>query len=302
MRSEPWPDAKEFGPVTVLTGVDAGAYPHGNSVLVAGSRETVLFDPSLSVFERGGVPQRVDRIVLSHVHEDHIPGHVHFPDVPLHAHAADAPGIESLEGMLQIFGYDAETSEAFHETLIETFHFVPRTGVQPFEDGAVFDLGGVHVEVIHLPGHTRGHCGLLVPEARALFLGDIELTGFGPYYGDAWSDLEDFEASLARCRDIDADHFITFHHKGTISGRGSFLERLEAFAAVIQAREQRLLEFLREPHTLAECVAHRFVFRPHVEKNSVNAIERRAIELHIERLTRSERVLEDSPGRYRSVS
>ena len=37
------------------------------------------------------------------------------------------------------------------------------------------------------------------------FLSDIDLTGFGPYYGDVWSDLEDFEASLRRVREEDAD-------------------------------------------------------------------------------------------------
>ena len=37
------------------------------------------------------------------------------------------------------------------------------------------------------------------------FLSDIDLTGFGPYYGDVWSDLEDFEASLAKVRDEEAD-------------------------------------------------------------------------------------------------
>ena len=41
-----------------------------------------------------------------------------------------------------------------------------------------------------------------------LYLGDIDLSSFGPYYGDAWSDLEDFERSLARVRDMPID--ITF--------------------------------------------------------------------------------------------
>ena len=37
-----------------------------------------------------------------------------------------------------------------------------------------------------------------------LYLGDIDLSSFGPYYGDAWSDLEDFERSLALVRAIEA--------------------------------------------------------------------------------------------------
>ena len=301
MHTVEWPDARQIGPVTVLTGQDEGAYPHGNSVLVQGTRESVLLDPSLTVLERGGVPRPVDRIVISHVHEDHIPGHALFPDVPLHCHRADAPGLRSLEGLLDMFGVEGEMREAFSQTMRSEFHFEPRASFATFEDGAVFDLGGVHIEVIHLPGHTRGHCALRIPEARAVFLGDIELTGFGPYYGDAWSDLEDFERSLVACRDIEAEHFITFHHKGTITGRDAFLEKLATFGAVIQRREQRLLEFLAEPHTLAECAAHRIVFRPHVVKATIDPIERRSIELHLERLARDGLVREVEAGRWQQA-
>ena len=65
---------------------------------------------------------------------------------------------------------------------------------------------------MHLPGHTRGHSGFRMD--GVFFLSDIDLTGFGPYYGDVWSDLEDFEASLAKVRDEEADFYVTFHHKG----------------------------------------------------------------------------------------
>src|SRR6185295_41495 len=37
-----------LGRATVLSGAHGGKYPHGNSLLVAGTEETVLIDPSLS--------------------------------------------------------------------------------------------------------------------------------------------------------------------------------------------------------------------------------------------------------------
>ena len=45
----------------------------------------------------------------------------------------------------------------------------------PFRDtreGDVFDLGGRHLEVYELPGHTPGGIVLLLPEDRILFTGD----------------------------------------------------------------------------------------------------------------------------------
>ena len=50
------------------------------------------------------------------------------------------------------------------------------------------------------PGHTRGHSAFHVESDDVFFLADIDLSSFGPYYGDAWSDLEDFERSLVQVR------------------------------------------------------------------------------------------------------
>ena len=42
-----------------------------------------------------------------------------------------------------------------------------------------------------------------------------------------------------------------------------------------------MLEFLREPHSIAEMADHRFVYRPHVEIPIVAAVERRSADLHV---------------------
>ena len=58
---------------------------------------------------------------------------------------------------------------------------------------------------------------------------------------------------------------------------------------------------LAEPHTLAECAAHRIVFRPHVVKATIDPIERRSIELHLERLARDGVVREVDAGRWQQA-
>jgi glyoxylase-like metal-dependent hydrolase (beta-lactamase superfamily II) len=300
MTDSGWPDALELGPVTVLSGIERGKYPHGNSVLVQGNDETVLFDPSLTIYELGP-PAGIDRVVLSHVHEDHVPGLSKLPDIPVHCHEADAIGLESLDGLMEIYGMPAEIEEEFRVEVVEEFAYAPRDDVRTFTDGDSFDLGGVTIDVVHTPGHTRGHCALVIPEARAAYLGDIELTGFGPYYGDAWSSLEDFERSIERCRTIDADHFITFHHKWVVEGREALFPMLDAFQAVIDNRELRMLEFLAEPRTLEDCIEHRFVYRPHVEVLFVNYVERRCAHMHLNRMHGDGRVVEVESGLYRAA-
>ena len=188
-------------------------------MLVRGAGETIIIDPSVTVVARGGAPVAVDAVVNSHSHEDHMAGNGLFPDARVHIHDADLVGAQSIDGLMAVYGLTGTSRREFEAVVIER---VPLHGRVPTPrgstDGHVFDLGGgVRVEAVHLPGHTRGHSGFRIGDV--FFLSDIDLTGFGPYYGDVWSDLDDFEASLERVRDEQAAFYVTFHHKGVIEGR-----------------------------------------------------------------------------------
>ncbi len=293
---------RALGCVTVLFGERGGRYPQGNSLLVRGGEETAILDPSLGVIPRRAALPRVDRVLNSHCHEDHVAGNHLFPDVPWHFHEADLPGIRSLEGFLGIFGYEGAIGEGWARAVVEQFHFAPRPDALGFRDGDAFDLGGgVRVEVVHTPGHTRGHCAFQIEPEGVLYLGDIDLSSFGPYYGDAWSDLEAFERSLALVRARDARWYATFHHIGVLEGRAAYLERLDRFHGVIADRERRLLAYLAEPRSLDEIAAHRFVYRPSDRVPFAEPVERRSMAQHVERLLRQGRVSEVEPGRYRAL-
>ena len=199
---------------------------------------------------------------------------------------------------MAIYGFAGDVDHAFRRVVVEQFHFTPRPDAVAYADGEVFDLGGVRLRVIHAPGHTRGHCVFHVEPDDVLYLGDIDLSSFGPYYGDAWSSLEDFERTLAAVRSIDARWYATFHHVGVLEGRAAFVERLDRFAAVIDARESRLLAHLATPRTLDEVVAHRFVYRPGDAVPYADMVERRSMAQHLDRLVRAGRVREIAPERY----
>ena len=286
--------------VSVLVGANNGSYPSGNSLLVRGRGETVIIDPSVDVVSRGGAPAPVDAVINSHSHEDHIAGNGLFADARIHVHDADLPGVVSIDGLMAVYGLAGEARRDFEQTVIEEFHFTPRPDANGFADGHVFDLGGgVEVEAVHLPGHTRGHSGFRID--NTFFLSDIDLTGFGPYYGDVWSDLDDFEDSLVKVRDEVAEFYVTFHHKGVIEGRDDFVALLDAFHAVIGRRHDAMLDYLGEPHTIADMVEHRFIYRPHVEMAFVTSVERRSAEMHVARMIRRGEVSEIEPGRYRHL-
>ncbi len=296
-----WGDAEEklTDRVSVLVGASKGSYPSGNSLLVKGSSESVVIDPSVDVVARGGVPVAIDAVLNSHSHEDHMPGNGLFPNARVHIHEADLVGAQSLAGLMNVFGFRLpEHHRRFERIVVEEFHFSPRPDAEGFSDGDVFDLGGVRIEAVHLPGHTRGHSGFRISE-DVFFLSDIDLTGFGPYYGDAWSDLDDFEESLRRVRDEEARWYVTFHHKGVIEGREIFRGMVDEFASVIDRRHSNMIDYLSEPRSVEEMVEHRFIYRPHVEAPMVLNVETRSAELHIARMLDRGEAVEVEPGRYR---
>jgi len=291
-----------LGAVTVLVGEKTGKYPHGNSVWIRGRDTTAILDPSLSVVARADeLAGRADMIVQSHVHEDHVAGVHLFPGATVFAHRADAPGLHSLDGLMAIYGY-GQFDDAMRDVVVSMFHYAARPDTQAYDDGATFDLGGTRIRAIHLPGHTRGHCALLIEPEGVVFLGDIDLTGFGPYYGDDWSDLEDFERSLRAVRDIEARVWVSFHHAGVIEDREIFLAKLERFAGKIAERDRNLIDFLREPHSIADMVAHRFLYPPHATAAFIDAAERRTIEQHLDRLGHRGEVERVDDELYRAVA
>jgi glyoxylase-like metal-dependent hydrolase (beta-lactamase superfamily II) len=288
--------------VTVLIGVKQGKYPTSNSVLVTGSEASVLADPSIDVHARGGAPSSVDRVLISHAHEDHLAGIGMFPDCCVHAHHHDVNAVRNLDSLMAVYGMPQSAADVWRQQLLTDFHYTPRPDATGFTDGEVFDLGGSKVTVVHLPGHTRGHSGFLIEPDGVFFVADIDLSSFGPYYGDHWSDLDDFELAMDRATEVDAHWYVTSHHKGIVEGRQEFISALSTFRSVIGTRDERIVAFLKEPRTLADMVAHRFIYRPdttgllwidHVEENSIT--------MHLNRLVRQGAVTKVESDRFQTA-
>jgi glyoxylase-like metal-dependent hydrolase (beta-lactamase superfamily II) len=295
------PDAV-FGRVRVFLGEKSGKYPDGNQVVVRGSDTHTIFDTPPVSNRIGSEVDDAELVVLGHVHEDHMAGVHRVPRAPVHVHQGDVEAARSFEGLARHFGLPPGASEKMLEKAQREFGYRPRPDAIAYADGARWDLGGSRVTAFHMPGHTSGHCVLFVEPEAVAFIGDIDLTGFGPYYGDATSSLAQFRRSLARLPDIDAKVWVTSHHRGIYTDRAAFLEALVAFAAKIDERSERILGWLREaPRTLDEMVATRLLYPQGYAELWVEHVERRTISQHLDELMAAGRIACDESGRYREV-
>ena len=270
------------GAASVFFGEKSGKYPDGNQVVVRGADTLVAFDTPLVANRLGRELLDADLVILGHVHE------------------ADLEAARSWAGLARHYGYGAAVLEGMKAKIERDFHYVPRPDAQPYRDGASWDLGGgVTVRAFHTPGHTRGHCVLLVEPDGIAFIGDIDLSSFGPYYGDATSSLVEFRRTLVAVKDIPANVWITSHHKGVITERTTFLSLLGAFAGRLDAREAAIADYLRrQPATLAELVEHRFLYPKALDDLYYADAERRTIEQHLEELAAAGRAVQEH-GRWR---
>jgi glyoxylase-like metal-dependent hydrolase (beta-lactamase superfamily II) len=291
-----------LGSARILFGENNGKYPDANCVLVSGSEQRMLLDTSLGLVARGHDEiGPVDRILLTHCHEDHIPGNRLYPDVPVAAHRADVEGLRTLEGMLDIFTQVPRRRARLRKLLLDTYGYEPRADAEAFDDGALFDLGGgTTIEVIHTPGHTRGHCAFRIEPDDLIFLGDVDLSSFGPFYADDWSSLDEFEATLEKVSRLTARWYLSSHHVGLVD-HPTFVDRLARYRSKLAERGQRLLAFLDEPRTMADITEHRFVYRPQDQVPDAEAVEEAMMGQHLERFLRQGRVEEVEPGSYRAV-
>lgn len=291
----------EFGRVTVFFGDKHGKYPDGNQVLVRGTDTLAAFDTPVVANHIGPQFDATELVLMGHVHEDHMAGLHRLPRARVHVHEADLPAVRSWDGLRAAMGIadPARAAEALAQ-FQRHFCYAPRPDAQGYTDGAVWELGGSQVRAFHMPGHTAGHTVLLVEPEGVAFIGDIDLTGFGPYYGDASSSLDDFRRSLARLPGIPARIWITSHHRGVYTERERFLRDLAAFAAKFDERDQRLLELLRAaPQTLEQLVEKRLLYPAGFAAWWVEAAETRTIARHLEPLLAQARVQVDADGVYR---
>ncbi len=161
--------------------------------LMVGSHHALLFDTGYGRGDLRAVVESITKlplsVVCSHGHIDHACGCAAFGGAMVH------PEDMALCREHNVMA-GTETGE-----------------LRPVQ--AHFDLGGLELQVIDLPGHTRGSIGLYCRERGLLFVGDA-INGFLWLFLPEAAALETYIQTLHRAAALPFERMVQSHVAGTV--------------------------------------------------------------------------------------
>ena len=215
----------------IIEAPNSGKYPFSHSLIVGKS----------CIIDTGAGEKlaslRFDYVLNTHWHEDHIA--MNRIGRKVLAHPLDAEAIESYEEFRERYGLG---------DLVKMFiNFEFGSVYDVFEDEDEFEFDGVGVEVLHTPGHSAGHCCFVVND-EAIFLGDIDLTSFGPWYGCLDCDVRDFATSVKRLmKDVESRdiNLAIPSHGNPVYGKENIIEALQKYLNKFCERDKKIKELAK---------------------------------------------------------
>ncbi len=137
----------------------------------------------------------VEYILLTHGHYDHttaVPAlHQAYPQAKIYIHQADANGAGS-----RLFPLAGQVE-----------------GLLSYDEGDTLSLGGLTIEVLHTPGHSKGSVTLKVGDV--LFTGDTLFAGDCGRTDLSGGSYEEILASLKRLGELEGNFHVCPGHGGT---------------------------------------------------------------------------------------
>ena len=203
--------------------LEPGLFRIGNSMvfmdLMVGAHHALLFDTGYGFGDLKSLVRTItDKplyVVNSHGHVDHACGNAQFGGAWIHP-ADMALALEHNGPQMRMA--ELETAEVPMDFDLEAYLHLGPGELILVGEGHSFDLGGLTLEVIHLPGHTAGSIGLWCPERRLLWVGDAVNCFVWLFLPEAQS-LSTYIASLQKAAKLPFTHMLQSHEPDPVPKR-----------------------------------------------------------------------------------
>ncbi len=249
--------------------------------LLRGERRSLLLDTAIQpmmdeVFfpycgSTGFDPSDLDYVLISHSDLDHSGGNAAVrkaaPRAVFACHRADRPLIEDVDTLIEkryrCYAWDDgidESDDGIEFIRKNVFH----TPLDlTLSGGETFDLGGGReLEVLHLPGHSRGHVGLYDRTSDTLLAQDAVLGKAVPFkdgspaFPPTYRYYQPYLQTIARIEALAPARLLTCHYR-VLEGAavGDFLAESRAFAESLHGSLTDALRAADRPVTMKELCA-----------------------------------------------
>ena len=248
----------------------------GTNTYLVGRRHPILIDTGaglegypglLAEYLKSHGIDRPSRVLLTHRHVDHLGGVAQvrslYPGVPVS----------------KMIHRDAGLPE----------------GIEDLRDGQTVEGDGVTLLPVHTPGHASDHLCYYLVEEKALFSGDVILSGSTSVIPAGDGDLADYMASLRRLQGLDIRRIYSAHGPVIEDGPGKIAE----YIAHRLERERQILEALGDGLVTIPDIVAKIYADVDVKLHRVAA---GSVESHLHKLARDNRVREhiqpNAPSRW----
>ena len=193
--------------------------------LFVGSEKALLWDTGYGMGDLAGCVRELTQlpliIVNSHGHADHACGNyqfeesifIHPKDIPVceffHSEYRKNIAVNYARGAHDFF--TGEPLQVIDEAFdVEAYMHRLMGNLKPIEEGAAFDLGGIRLEIVELPGHTPGSIGLMDIAERTLYAADAMNDNLWLFFDEACP-LSVYRKTLDKAWALDFDRLVISH-------------------------------------------------------------------------------------------
>ena len=214
---------KQLEKIYSVRALEPGVYRIGNSAvfmdLIVGSHHALLFDTGYGYGDLLALGRAITDLPLyvgnSHGHVDHACGNAQFGGA--YIHPDDIPLCIEHNGP-DMRRAELDVAEVPMDFDLEAHLSLGTGALKPVGEGQIFDLGGLTLEVVHLPGHTAGSIGLWCREKRLFYVGDAMNCFVWLFLPEAQS-LNTYIRSLQKAAALPFTHMIQSHEPDPVPKR-----------------------------------------------------------------------------------
>jgi len=281
-----------------IQGQRKGRVPYSNSVVLG----DYLIDTGVSATRLKKIKRtfQIKKLLFSHWHDDHIRECNIFSDIPFYCHPEAKPIIEDIEKLLDL--YEIRNTPAEPQFKLYLSDIIDAYGIKiegTFEHNDIITIGDdIQVKILYAPGHSIGHCIFHIPELKFAFLGDIDLSKFGPWYGGTDSDVIEFIDSIDKVLKMDLETVVT-GHSGLYKGKKLIRHELEKYKSIFTRREEMIKGFLSEakPRNPEDLLEKNIIYKRYdFLKPFLLAMEKTMIQKHFDKLLVENKIAKKNDG------